>query len=92
MTKKKDPEKVAAAYKGLIPKTAVSKKWHINQNDIEKWLRNAAIFFSLGAILFLTQLQQGASLEQAINVFYYWFLASLIDLIRKWASEKTYIV
>jgi hypothetical protein len=92
MTKKKDPAKVAAAYKGLIPETVVSKRWKLNSNDINKWLKNAAIFFSMGAILFLIQLQNGASVEQAINVFYYWLLSALIDLIRKWASEKTYIV
>ena len=90
--KPKNPARVAAAYKGIMPETETSPKWKLNKEDVNKWLRNAAIFFSLGVVLFLTQLQNGATMEQAINVFYYWFLSALIDLIRKWASEKTYIV
>lgn len=50
---------------------------------IEKFIKNAAIFFAPMVALFLGILQGGGTLEQAMNVAYLWVLNTAIDFIRK---------
>lgn len=92
MTKKKDPEKVAAAYKGLMPKTVVSPKWRLTAPDWQKFGRDAFIFMIPALIVFLTVLQGGGTIEEAGVAVYTWILSMLINLLQKLANEKTYIV
>lgn len=89
---KTDINKVKASYKGLLNKnkTITSPTYKLIKADMRRWLKNTALFFSLGIVLFLTALQRGETLEQAGSVFYYWLLSSLIDLIRKFLTENTY--
>lgn len=91
---KKDPQKVANAYKGLLDKnkTETSPRFHIGRDDVNKWLKNTALFLAPALILFLTQMQQGVPYQDAIKVLYLWGINTLIDLTRKWLTENTYKV
>lgn len=90
-TAKKDPNKVAAAYKGLLNKTVVSPKYALVEADYKKWLRDAFIFSIPALIVFLTALQQGLGIKDAALSVYTWALGMAINLLQKWAGEKTYI-
>jgi len=92
MTKKKDPEKVAAAYKGLMPKTVTSQKWRLVPEDWQKFGKDALIFSIPALIVFLTVLQGGGTVEEAGVAVYTWILSMAINLLQKLAKEKTYIV
>jgi len=92
MTKKKDPEKVAAAYKGLMPKTVTSQKWRLVPEDWQKFGKDALIFSIPALIVFLTVLQSGGTVEEAGVAVYTWILSMAINLLQKLAKEKTYIV
>lgn len=88
---KKDPKKVAAAYKGLMPKTVTSPKWQLVPEDYKKFVRDMLIFLIPATIAFLTVLQRGGSIEEAGIAIYTWALSQAINLLQKWAGEKTYI-
>jgi hypothetical protein len=88
---KKDPAKVAAAYKGLMPKTVTSPKWKLIPEDYQKFMRDMLIFSIPAGIVFLTVLQQGGTVEEAGIAIYTWALSQAINLLQKWAGEKTYI-
>lgn len=88
---KKDPKKVAAAYKGLMPKTVTSPKWQLVPEDYKKFVRDMFIFSIPALIVFLTVIQQGGTVDEAGVALYTWALSQAINLLQKWAGEKTYI-
>lgn len=89
---KKDPTKVAAAYKGLLEKNKVlvSPKREIINADVQRWFKNTTLFFAPAFILFLMQLQQGNSVQEALPILYLWLINTLIDVTRKYLTENTY--
>lgn len=86
----KDPERVAAAYKGLMNKQVTSPKRKLVEADYRRWIRNAVVFLIPAVVVFLTALANGQDVQQAANVLYLWFLNTLIDLVQKWAKENKY--
>lgn len=88
---KKDPEKVAAAYKGLLAKVKVKPRYKLAPEDYKKFMRDAGIFLIPALIVFLTALQQGVPVKDALMAVYTWALGMGINLLQKWASEKTYV-
>lgn len=91
---KKDPIKVAAAYKGLLEKNKVlvSPKREIINADVQRWLRNTVLFFAPAFLLFLQQLVAGKSVQESAPILYLWLLNTLIDVTRKYLTENTYKV
>ena len=89
---KKDPTKVAAAYKGILEKnkTITSPKRMLIEVDWERWFRNTVLFFAPAFLLFLNQLVSGKSVQEAAPVLYLWLLNTLIDVTRKYLTENTY--
>ena len=67
---------------------AQSNKYNINSADLERVARNALIFFAPAAILLLTAIQAGSSIEDAASVLYLWGLNTAIDLLRKYVAGK----
>jgi hypothetical protein len=65
-----------------------SAKGQFNRADLERVARNALIFFAPAAILFLTQIQTGASFEDSVAVLYLWALNTAIDVLRKILAGK----
>lgn len=91
LLEEKDPAKVAAAYKGILNKTKVSPKYKLIDEDYRKFVKDALIFSIPAAIMFLTVLQRGGTLNEAAVAVYTWALGMAINLLQKWAGEKTYI-
>jgi hypothetical protein len=89
---KKDPTKVAAAYKGLLEKNKVivSPELKIINADWQRWFRNLVLFFAPAFLIFLVQLQQGNSVQDALPILYLWLINTLIDITRKYLGENTY--
>jgi hypothetical protein len=84
--------KIKAAYQGIIKKnkTMTSPKKKLVKADLDRWIRNTIIFFAPALILFLTQLAQGVTFQEALPVLYLWLINTLIDVTRKYLNENTY--
>lgn len=84
--------KIKAAYQGIIKKnkTMTSPKKKLVKADLDRWIRNTIIFFAPALILFLTQLANGVSFQEALPVLYLWLINTLIDVTRKYLQENTY--
>lgn len=65
-----------------------SKRFTLNKQDVEKWAKNAAIFFAPAALLFLTELQTGHSFKEALVAIKLWGFNIAIDLIKKFIAGK----
>lgn len=65
-----------------------SDRFTLNRNDVEKWLKNTAIFAAPAVLIFLTEIQAGKSLEEALVAIKVWLLSTAIDIVRKWISGK----
>mgnify|MGYP000875059822 CR=1 FL=1 len=87
-----DVDKVKASYKGLLKKNKVitSPTYKLIRADFRRWLKNTAIFFAPAFLIFLQQLQSGATIAQASIALKVWALSTLMDLTRKFLVENTY--
>lgn len=65
-----------------------SKKGSFDRADAERVARNALIFVAPAVIVFLTQIQTGASWSEAFAAFQVWFLGVVIDVLRKLQAGK----
>lgn len=65
-----------------------SKRFTLNQTDIEKWLRNTAVYSAPFALVFLIAVQQGKTLKEALYVVYLYALNVMIDLLRKFIDGR----
>jgi phenylacetate-coenzyme A ligase PaaK-like adenylate-forming protein len=90
---KKDPKKVAAAYKGLLDKTITSPSGLFSAEDYKRWLQNLLTYsvpIYLGVLF--TQLAAGVNWKSAalngLPVFY----GAMADYIKKRQVENIYKV
>lgn len=65
-----------------------SKRFTLNQSDVEKWLRNTATYSAPFALVFLVAIKEGKTLEQALYVLYLYALNVVIDLLTKFINGK----
>lgn len=63
-----------------------SKQDSLSREDMMKWARNVAIFFSPSLIIFLGLVQNGTPIVQALPALYGGLIAALIDLLRKFSA------
>lgn len=90
---KKDPEKVAAAYKGLIAKTTTSNKGSFTPDDYKRWLQNIISFtvpMYLGS--FFLQLSMGVDWKIAATSSLAALYGPLADYFKKKQQESIYKV
>lgn len=66
----------------------MSKRFELNRTDVNKWLKNTAIFFAPAALIFFTMIQQGKSIDEAMIAIKLWALNVTIDIIKKFISEN----
>lgn len=66
----------------------MSQRFTLNKQDINKWAKNGLIFFGPGILLVLIAIQSGKTPQEALYIFWYWLLALVIDLLRKFISEN----
>ena len=89
---KKDLKKVTASYKGLLNKnkTITSPAYKLIKADLRRWAKNTALFLAPALIIFLNQLANGVSFQEALPVLYLWLINTIIDATRKFLTENTY--
>ena len=66
----------------------ISKKFSFNKEEIIKVSKNALIFLAPALLIFLTAIQNGVPIKQALYSVYLWSLNTVIDLIRKYTEGK----
>jgi len=65
-----------------------SIKYTLNAEEKAKILKNAQIFILPALLVFLTAIQQGVPVKQALISVYLWALNTLIDVIKKYLQGK----
>ena len=65
-----------------------SSRGKFNRADAERVVRNALIFSAPALIVFFTQIQTGASIEEAAGAIQVWVLGVVIDVLRKVQAGK----
>lgn len=65
-----------------------SKRFTLNKEDVTKWLTNTAIFLAPALLVFLTAIQAGMPVKQAMLAVYTYLLNVVIDLLKKYVSGK----
>lgn len=69
-----------------MAKQIKSKRFQLNQADVQKWALNALIFFAPAILVFLGSIQAGNSVEDSAKLLYLWALNTAIDLLRKFIA------
>lgn len=90
---KKDPKKVAAAYKGLLDKTVTSPSGSFSAEDYKRWLQNLLTYsvpIYLGTLF--AQLAMGVSWEVAAVTSLPTLYGAVADYIKKRQAESIYKV
>lgn len=90
---KKDPAKVAAAYKGLLNQTVNSPKGEFTAQDYKRWLQNLLIYTvpTYLGVLF-TQLAAGVPWKVAAITSLPTLYGAIADYINKRQKESIYKV
>lgn len=65
-----------------------SNRFTLNSEDMKKWGMNALIFSAPLLILFLTEVQKGTKIEDAVILLQAAVINAVIDLLRKWVAGK----
>lgn len=65
---------------------STSQPFQLNRSDLLKIAKNAAIFSAPAALIFLTIIQKGGSINDAMIAVYGWLLNTAIDTLRKYIS------
>jgi len=66
----------------------ISKRFTFNKEELLKVGKNALIFLAPALIIFLTAIQSGVPIKDALNLIYLWGLNTAIDLLRKFTEGK----
>jgi len=66
----------------------MSKRFTLNKQDLIKWGKNTLIFLAPALIIFLTAIQAGVPVKEALYSIYLWGLNVLIDILKKFVQEK----
>ena len=67
-----------------------SEEFQLTKQDVVKWSKNALIFSAPALLVFLTQIQAGVPIDDAMSAVYLWLLNTLVDLVRKFIQENKY--
>lgn len=67
---------------------AKSKSMSIDREDLMKWLKNMVVFWATALIVFLTAVQSGVSVENALLSLYTWGISTIIDLLKKFIQNN----
>ncbi len=64
-----------------------SPRFHLTEQDLNKWTTNFIIFSMPALLIFLMTLQQKGDFAIAVGAMYSAILASVIDLLKKYISQ-----
>ncbi len=65
-----------------------SKRFALNHEDVKKWLINTAVFLAPALLVFLSAIQAGVPVRQAMLAVYTYLLNVAIDLLKKFIASK----
>jgi len=68
--------------------TQKSKRFSLNKKDVKKWAKNTLTFLAPALIIFLTAIQSGVPIKEALYSIYLWGLNVAIDLLKKFVASK----
>lgn len=71
--------------------TTISSEKELIWNDVKRWLINSFIFAIPSIVSFLTALEAGLTVKQALFAIYPAIGTSLMDLYRKYQAETRYV-
>jgi len=66
----------------------MSKRFSLNKEDLLKWGKNTLVFLAPALIIFLTAIQSGVPVKEALYSIYLWGLNVSIDLLKKFVQQK----
>lgn len=66
----------------------MSKRFSLNKEDVLKWAKNTLTFLAPALIIFLTAIQSGVPIKEALYSIYLWGLNVAIDLLKKFVASK----
>lgn len=67
-----------------------SKRFSLVKEDIKRWLKNTLVFLAPALIVFLTALQSGVPIQDALFALYLWGINVVLDLLKKFVQENQY--
>lgn len=73
-------------------RVVISERFHIDWEDLKKFFKNQAIFFSPVILVALAALKDLVPVEWQYAALCLWAINGLIDLFRKWVNKNTYLV
>lgn len=65
-----------------------SKKFTLNEEEKKKIFDNAKLFLIPALLVFLTSIQAGMPVKDALMAVYLWALNTLIDVLKKYTQGK----
>lgn len=65
-----------------------SGRVELNNEDVKKWVKNTIIFLAPALLVFLTAVQAGVPVQQALLAVYTYMLNVVIDLLKKFISSN----
>lgn len=65
-----------------------SKRFELNELDMDKWAKNTALFLAPAVVVFLTGLAGGKTWSEMAPVMYLWLLNTLLDLTKKFIKDN----
>lgn len=72
----------------MEPNLMRSGRWQFNALDFQKWSKNTLIFLSPAMVVFLLQLQNGKTPQEAFVALQVWLLGIVIDFLRKFSASN----
>jgi len=66
----------------------MSARFTLNKEDLKKWGLNTLTFLAPALIIFLTAIQAGVPVKEALYSIYLWGLNVTIDLLKKFIQQK----
>jgi hypothetical protein len=65
-----------------------SKRYSLDEVDLEKWTKNVILFSIPCLVAFLTEVQSGKTITEALPYIYIAFINALIDILKKWQAGE----
>lgn len=66
----------------------MSAKYKIDNEQLNKWAKNTLIFLAPALILFLTAIQAGVPVKDALYSVYLWAINVIIDFLKKFVPSN----
>ena len=66
----------------------MSERGDLDKQELRKWAVNTLIFLAPALLVFLLQIQDGKTVNEAVGAIYVWMLSTSIDMLKKFVKES----